>query len=236
MHSVEASSVADHCLIYALSDPTNEEYWRTCNHVHNDSCPQCSQLQTLLSILEQKCSSEQLSEEDRAEILHVFYQAKEDIFGKKKSYFTYVTLLGKTGLNEICVESHFNAFWMRYNALKRIPMILNAFTFSFKQCFFNVLECVSNVVQCIGNASKRFFLTIKLVPEVQTRMRKIIIDWSHWWLDIDTLENVLWKYNFFSGTVMYLHTTVTSAGITTWIRNGKQRLLLFVLTSSNQFA
>ena len=33
-------------------------------------------------------------------------------------------------------------------------------------------------------------------------MRKIIIDWSHWWLDIDTLENVLWKYNFFSWTVM----------------------------------
>ena len=28
------------------------------------------------------------------------------------------------------------------------------------------------------------------------------VDWSHWWLDINTLENVLWKYNFFSGTVM----------------------------------
>ncbi|CAH3178691.1 unnamed protein product [Porites lobata] len=72
VHSVEASFVADHCRIYALSDPTNEEYRRTWNHVHNDSCPQCSQLQTLLSTLERKCSSEQLSEDDRAEMLHVF--------------------------------------------------------------------------------------------------------------------------------------------------------------------
>ena len=83
MHSVEASFVADHCRIYALSDPTNEEYRRTWNHVHNDSCPQCSQLQTLLSTLERKCSSEQLSEEDRAEMLHVFRQAKEDILSWK---------------------------------------------------------------------------------------------------------------------------------------------------------
>ena len=83
MHSVEASFVADHCRIYALSDPTNEEYRRTCNHVHNDSCPQCSQLQSLLSTLGRKCSSEQLSEDDRAEMLHVFRQAKEDILSWK---------------------------------------------------------------------------------------------------------------------------------------------------------
>ena len=57
------------------------------SHTHNT---QCSQLQTLLSTLEQKCSSEQLSEEDRAEMLHVFCQAKEDIFGKNKSYCTYL--------------------------------------------------------------------------------------------------------------------------------------------------
>ena len=52
----------------------------------------------------------------------------------KEKITIIVTLFGKTGLNEICVEKHFNAFWMRYNALKRIPMILNAFTtFSFKR-------------------------------------------------------------------------------------------------------
>ena len=84
MHSVEASSVADHCRTYASIDPTNEEYRLTCNHVHNnDWCPQCSKLQTLLSTLERKCSSEQLSEEDRAEVLHAFRQAKEDILSWK---------------------------------------------------------------------------------------------------------------------------------------------------------
>lgn len=51
--------------------------------MHNDSSPQCSQLQTLLSTLERKCSSEQLSEDDRAEMLHVFRQAKEDILSWK---------------------------------------------------------------------------------------------------------------------------------------------------------
>ena len=51
--------------------------------MHNDSCPQCSQLQTLLSTPERKCSSEQLSEDDRAEMLHVFRQAKEDILSWK---------------------------------------------------------------------------------------------------------------------------------------------------------
>ena len=39
-----------------------------------------------------------------------------------------VTLFGKTGLNEICVRMHFNAFWMHYNAFQRSPMIRNALT------------------------------------------------------------------------------------------------------------
>ena len=40
----------------------------------------------------------------------------------------FVTLFGKTGLNEICVRMHFNAFWMHYNAFQRSPMIRNALT------------------------------------------------------------------------------------------------------------
>ena len=52
----------------------------------------------------------------------------------KEKITIIVTLFGKTRLNEICVEKHFNTFWMRYNALQQIPMILNAFTmFSFKR-------------------------------------------------------------------------------------------------------
>ena len=40
----------------------------------------------------------------------------------------FVTLFGKTGLNEICLRMHFNAFWMHYNAFQRSPMIRNALT------------------------------------------------------------------------------------------------------------
>ena len=45
--------------------------------------------------------------------MHIFYAYLNEK-KKKNSYvlftLTYVTLFGKTGLNEICVEKHFNAF------------------------------------------------------------------------------------------------------------------------------
>ena len=78
----------------------------------------------------------------------------------------------KFALNALqCIETDSNDSQRIYNVFLQT----HAIVFNVLKCFSNVLECFSNVVQCIGNASKRFFLAIKLVPEVQPRMRKIII-------------------------------------------------------------
>ena len=83
MHSVEASRVPDHCRVYALSDPNNADFEGTCDHAHDESCPQCSQLENVLSTLESGCSDVQSSEECKADLLHTLKQAKEDIMSWK---------------------------------------------------------------------------------------------------------------------------------------------------------
>lgn len=83
MHSVEASRVPDHCRVYALSDPNNADFEGTCDHAHDESCPQCSQLENVLSTLESGCSDVQSSEECKADLLHALKQAKENIMSWK---------------------------------------------------------------------------------------------------------------------------------------------------------
>ena len=83
MHSVEASRVPDHCRVYALSDPNNADVVGTCDHAHDESCPQCSQLENVLSTLESGCSDVQSSEECKADLLHALKKAKEDIMSWK---------------------------------------------------------------------------------------------------------------------------------------------------------
>ena len=83
MHSVEASRVPDHCRVYALSDPNDGDFEGTCDHAHDESCPQCSQLENVLSTLESGCSDVQSSEECKADLLHALKQAKENIMSWK---------------------------------------------------------------------------------------------------------------------------------------------------------
>ena len=76
MHSVEASRVPDHYRVYGLSDPNNAYFEGTCDHAHVESCPQCYQLENVLSTLESGCS-------DVLDLLHTLKQAKEDIMSWK---------------------------------------------------------------------------------------------------------------------------------------------------------
>ena len=55
----------------------------TCDHAHDKSCPQCSQLENVLSTLESGCSDVQSSEECKADLLHALKQAKENIMSWK---------------------------------------------------------------------------------------------------------------------------------------------------------
>ena len=80
---MEASEVPDHCRIYALSDPRNAEFRSSCDHLHNESCEQCYELQEVLRTIEDECSSVLSSAEDQADVQHTIKQARDDIISWK---------------------------------------------------------------------------------------------------------------------------------------------------------
>ena len=54
---MEASEVPDHCRIYALSDLSDAEFRGSCDHLHNESCVQCYELEEVMRTIEEECSS-----------------------------------------------------------------------------------------------------------------------------------------------------------------------------------
>lgn len=74
------SNVADHCSVYALSDPTVPEFRQKCTHEHNEVCDHCNALDEALAD-EGKAVQETnfLSEEERDEKLYLFQTAKQAI-------------------------------------------------------------------------------------------------------------------------------------------------------------
>ena len=47
---MDASGVPDHCRLYALSDPTDAEFQSTCDHLHGESCTQCTELEEVINM------------------------------------------------------------------------------------------------------------------------------------------------------------------------------------------
>ena len=80
---MEASEVPDHCRIYALSDPSNAEFQGYCDHLHNESCLQCYELEEVMRTIEGECSSTPSSAEEQADMLHTIKQARADIISWK---------------------------------------------------------------------------------------------------------------------------------------------------------
>lgn len=80
---MEASEVPDHCRIYALSDPSNAEFRGSCDHLHNESCVQCYELEEVMRTIEDECSIALSSAEDQADMLHTIKQARDDIISWK---------------------------------------------------------------------------------------------------------------------------------------------------------
>ena len=80
------STVADHCIQYALSDPKDRDYQVVCAHHHCGSCDRCALLSTALSEIDvalAKMSAENMSEDDREQIMFVATQAKQNILSWK---------------------------------------------------------------------------------------------------------------------------------------------------------
>ena len=69
--------------IYAQSDPSSAEFRGSCDHLHNESCEKCYELQEVLCTIEDECSSALSSAEDQADMLHTIKQARDDIISWK---------------------------------------------------------------------------------------------------------------------------------------------------------
>ena len=79
---MNASGVPDHCRIYALSDPTDAEFQGTCDHLHDESCTQCSELEEVMRTIQSECLNAP-SAEDQDDMLHTIKQARDNIMSWK---------------------------------------------------------------------------------------------------------------------------------------------------------
>ncbi|RMX52493.1 hypothetical protein pdam_00025781, partial [Pocillopora damicornis] len=52
VHVTSPSNVADHCVLFALSDSSDADYQQQCSHQHTDLCDRCQSLQETLAKIE----------------------------------------------------------------------------------------------------------------------------------------------------------------------------------------
>ena len=81
VHITQASHVADHCSAYSLSDPKEDLFCHTCDHLHDQSCSSCEGLKSVLSsievVLNDKAST--LADEERDDMMYSCQQAIQAI-------------------------------------------------------------------------------------------------------------------------------------------------------------
>ena len=51
LHIHNGSTVADHCSVFALSDHSDKDWHKNCDHQHDDRCEQCSRLDQSLELI-----------------------------------------------------------------------------------------------------------------------------------------------------------------------------------------
>ncbi len=85
LHISTSSRCADHCSVFALSDPQNKQFSQNCNHTHNMECEKCC----LLEQLEQSITST-FSDKDV-----VFYSLdeKDDVFYDVRISFEAIVVI-----------------------------------------------------------------------------------------------------------------------------------------------
>ena len=84
----ECSPCADHCRVFALSDPVNEAFTQECEHLHNLQCDMCENLKSVVEEIEVSLKNQSqnvcfYSKEQQDDILFDFSQSKKLIFDWK---------------------------------------------------------------------------------------------------------------------------------------------------------
>ncbi|CAF1308364.1 unnamed protein product [Rotaria sordida] len=121
MHVTRSSNIADHCCVCALSDPEGRNFAQDCEHEHDESCIECSNLTNTLNEIERFIEETETDEElfDRA--LKKFRSYRESIEAWKAHLLRSINqdlcrenLLDKLSNNEI----YLNLDW----AMKFLPV------------------------------------------------------------------------------------------------------------------
>ncbi|CAF2500113.1 unnamed protein product [Rotaria sp. Silwood2] len=79
VHVARSSNIADHCCVYALSDPEKRDFAQDCDHEHNESCAECSNLTITLNEIEQLLEETEKDEELLHRTLKKFRSYREAI-------------------------------------------------------------------------------------------------------------------------------------------------------------
>ena len=80
VHVSKESSIADHCRVYALSDPTDLDFHSSCSHEHIDLCDRCNKLKSVLEDIDEAITRVSDDNTDvKEELTFVTIQAKQNI-------------------------------------------------------------------------------------------------------------------------------------------------------------
>ena len=83
VHVMRASNIADHCCIHALSDPKKSDFAQDCDHEHDESCVECSNLTSTLNEIERFIEETKTDKELLDRALKKFRSYRESIVAWK---------------------------------------------------------------------------------------------------------------------------------------------------------
>lgn len=84
VHVTSPSNVADHCVLFALSDSSDADYQQQCSHQHTDLCDRCQSLQETLAKIERVLGETTFPTQDaKDEALFLFQTAQLAIMSWK---------------------------------------------------------------------------------------------------------------------------------------------------------
>ena len=79
VHATRSSNIADHCCIYALSDPNGRNFAQDCDHEHDESYIECSNLTNTLNEVERLIKERETDQELFDRVLKKFRSYRESI-------------------------------------------------------------------------------------------------------------------------------------------------------------
>ncbi|CAF4680422.1 unnamed protein product, partial [Rotaria sp. Silwood2] len=79
VHVTRSSNIADHCCIYALSDHKKSDFAQNCEHEHDESCTECSNLTSTLNEIERLIEETETDKELLDRALKKFRSYRESI-------------------------------------------------------------------------------------------------------------------------------------------------------------